>query len=247
MKFLPVEWYDTIPSTNTLLEEKIARKEPVPSGIIVSARQQTAGKGRYSRTWITGKNKNLAFSYLMQVTCEPKHHPSLAMACAVAVAKQLNKMGVNAITKWPNDVLVKNKKICGILSKQIPKPQQDGFYVIIGCGINVNMADEEANLIDKPATSILIETGITHEIDTLLPEFLHEIQQVNNQWEENHFQTIQQEWEQNHKPIGTLMTMSENGSSVNGYLSGFGKYGELLLRDAEGNQHTIVQGDVFYE
>lgn len=247
MKFLPVEWYDCIPSTNLLLENKVANKEPVPSGIIVAAREQTFGKGRYNRRWLTGKNKNLAFSYLLQVTCEPKHHPSLAMACAIGVTKQLMDMGINAVTKWPNDVLVGNKKVCGILSKQIPKPEKEGYYLIIGCGINVNMTEEEAKMIDRPATSLMIETGQQFDIEQLLGNFLQPVQTSINHWEQGHFQSIRNDWETLHKPIDTLMTMNENGTTVNGSLTGFGKYGELLLKDSEGNQHTIMQGDVFYE
>lgn len=247
MKFLPVEWYDSILSTNLLLEDKITNKEPVPSGIIVAAREQTAGKGRYNRSWLTGKNKNLAFSYLLQVTCEPKHHPSLAMACAVGVTKQLMDRKINAVTKWPNDVLVENKKICGILSKQIPKPDKEGYYLIIGCGINVNMTDEEAKMINRPVTSMMIETGKQYNIETLLSDYLQSVQSTCSQWEQDHFQSIRSDWETLHKPIGTLMTMNENGITVNGSLTGFGKYGELLLKDSAGKQHTIMQGDVFYE
>jgi len=247
MRFLPVEWHDSLPSTNTYLEKKIANKEPVPSGIIVAARQQTAGIGRYNRSWFSGSNQNLAFSFLLQLDMNPIELPSLTMACAVAVAQSLKSMNIDAVTKWPNDVLVKYKKICGILSKQIPKPDDEGYFVIVGCGININMNEDEAKSIDKPATSVFIETGKQYQLDALLTEFLNRIQSEVSQWEEQGFAGIRQEWEELHKPLGTYMMMNENEIKISGAFAGFGEHGELILMDADGMQHTIIQGDVSYE
>lgn len=247
MHFLPVEWHDLLPSTNMYLEIKIANNEPVPTGIIVAARQQTAGIGRYNRSWFSGKNQNLAFSFLMQVNVQPIELPSLTMACAIAIANVLRAMNMDAVTKWPNDVLVNNKKICGILSKQIPKPDDDGYFVIVGCGININMTSSDAKNIDKPATSVFIETGKQYQLESLLLDFLNAIQSKVSLWEENGFAGIQQEWEQLHKPLGTYMMLNENEIKISGALTGFGEHGELILFDADGQQHTIIQGDVNYE
>ncbi len=149
---LDLQWYERLPSTNIFLKERLALEPQLLSGTVVAVRQQTQGKGRRGRDWLSGANENLTFSILLRGEYEPHTLPAAAMAAAISVADLLGTIGVHADLKWPNDVLVSEKKICGILSEGVPGG------IIVGIGLNVNM--QTADHIDQPATSTLIESGV---------------------------------------------------------------------------------------
>jgi len=143
MKFY-LQWYARLPSTNTFLKERLAVESKLPSGTVVAAREQTQGRGRREREWLSSSGENLTFSLLLRGKYAPRHLPSASMAAAVAIAELLEAEGLQPSLKWPNDVLVGGKKICGILSEGI------SGGVIIGIGLNVNM--QNTDHINQPAT-----------------------------------------------------------------------------------------------
>ena len=174
MKF-HVEWFDRLASTNTAMRDRFFKGLEIRNGQIVAAREQTAGRGRQARTWIASPGQNLCFSLFTQTEVELVAVPSLTMAAALAVNDLLRSMGILSAPKWPNDVLANGKKICGILSERVER--KDAFTpsstapdtgIIVGIGLNVNMSHEEARAIDRPATSILIESGKAADIPRTL-------------------------------------------------------------------------------
>lgn len=233
---LRVQWYDRLPSTNTFLKERLELEPQLPSGTAVAARDQTAGKGRRGRDWLSSSNENLTFSFLLRGSCEPQKLPSAAMAAAVAVAELLQIEKINADLKWPNDVLVNGRKICGILS--------EGVFggIIVGIGLNVNM--QEAGHIDQPATSMLIESGERRNIDELLGKLLPILSARLEEWAEGGFSKVRKKWEANVPNIGKPVTVRDGDAVREGLLAGFGEFGELLLQDKTGAISPIWAGDV---
>lgn len=235
MKF-HLQWYERLPSTNTFLKERLAVERDLPSGTVAAAREQTQGRGRREREWISSSGENLTFSLLLRGKYNRRHLPSASMAAAAAVAELLEKEGLKPHLKWPNDVLVSGRKICGILSEGIP----DG--VIIGIGLNVNM--QSADHIDQPATSILMETGKRRDTDELLGKLLKHLNVRLGEWEQGGFPAVRAQWERRIPNLGKPVSVRDGGTTRCGILAGFGDAGELLLRDANGTVSTVWAGDV---
>lgn len=235
MKFYP-QWYARLPSTNTFLKERLAVEGQLPSGTVVAAREQTQGRGRLDREWFSSVGANLTFSILLRGKFSPRQLPSASMAAAVAVAELLEAEGLKPSLKWPNDVLVNGKKICGILSEGIPGG------VIIGIGLNVNM--QNAEHIDQPATSVLIATGRRSDVDELLGRLLKRLSVRLDEWTQGGFAKVRKSWEAKIPNIGNPVTVRNGAAVLIGILEGFGTDGELLLRDKTGVISPVWAGDL---
>lgn len=238
MEFLAPEWHDRLPSTNTSLLERLREGEELPSGFVLAAREQTAGRGRYQRQWVSGVGRDLTFSALVRSRVEPFRLVSLPLAVALGVAVVLEERGIAARTKWPNDLLVGGRKICGILA------EREGDGVVIGIGLNVNMGEEGAAVIDRPVTSMRIETGREHAIDELLGRILRELPDWVEIWEQDGFAGLRQAWETRCVGLGEEIAIGEGGKRASGVLEGFGDAGQLLLRQRDGTVCQVWSGDL---
>ena len=118
MRFQKPQWYDELPSTNTTLVEWLREGRDLPDGFVLAARFQTAGRGRYERQWLARPGRNLTFSALLRSDVSPLRFLSLPQAAALGVVAYLEENGLAAQTKWPNDVLVGGRKVCGILAER---------------------------------------------------------------------------------------------------------------------------------
>jgi BirA family biotin operon repressor/biotin-[acetyl-CoA-carboxylase] ligase len=236
-----IEWHDRLDSTNAVLKERMQQNATIAEGTVISAREQTRGRGRSNRTWTTVPNTNLCFSVFLKTDCPLIEIPSLTMAVALGISDFLNGQRIPAAPKWPNDVLVGNKKICGILSERVEYGDQCG--IIVGIGLNVNMSPEEAAAIDRPATSMQIETGEAADLEKTLANLLPHVDQWLGPWKDGGFAAIRDEWTQKAGPIGKPICVHDGNIRKSGTLAGFGRHGELLLQSEIGLE-TIWSGDV---
>lgn len=237
-----IHWRDSLPSTNTALREWWRDCPDLRGGTLLAARCQTAGRGRLDRTWFTTPGRDLAFSLLLRPDVPPGHLPSLPMAAALAVAHALDGFGLAAQVKWPNDVLVNGRKICGILSEVLslaPDP-----VVVLGIGLNVNMTETEATTIDRPATSLFIETGKNHTIEAVLDAVLDALPRFYTLWETQGFTGLRKDWLARVRGLGEAVSITTGDGIQHGVLEGFGAQGELLLRDAQGAIVPLIAGDL---
>ncbi|MBN1258104.1 MAG: biotin--[acetyl-CoA-carboxylase] ligase [Planctomycetes bacterium] len=245
MEFLTAQWLKTVPSTNTRLLEMVADNPDLSSGTVIAAESQTAGRGRFERKWQSTPGKDLTFSFFLRANAPVNYLPSLPMACALGVVEYLDSLGLAASTKWPNDVLVRGKKICGILSERIAAAE-DNLSVVVGVGLNINMNLEEANRIDKPATSIAIASGkaqplpVTEALDRLLPHLATWI----NRWKTGGFPSFREDWERQSIGLGQAVEVHSAGKVITGVAKGFGEAGELLLRELAGGLYPVWSGDL---
>jgi BirA family transcriptional regulator, biotin operon repressor / biotin---[acetyl-CoA-carboxylase] ligase len=244
MHFLSPQWYETLPSTNTHLTGLLAEVPGLPAGTVVATLHQTAGRGRYERVWTTSPGRDLAMSFLVRAPVEAAWVPSLPMAASLGVARALAGLGVDARLKWPNDVLANGRKICGILSEYVPGPDEPVPTAVVGVGVNVSMTEEEARRIDRPATSILIETGQEWDVAEVLDAILKALPEPIARWESGGFAAIRNDWMDLAAGIGERATVGEGRNRKTGTLAGFGQYGELLLVDDAGAEHAMILGDV---
>ena len=144
-----------IDSTNLWI--KRLAKEGAPEGTLALAEFQSAGRGRLGRSWEVPEGTSVMMSILLRPKFEPQYAPMLTLVMGMAVAKAVKKFGFDVSIKWPNDVVVSHKKICGILTEM---GVRDGKidYAVIGVGINVNIREFPEEMADK-ATSLYLESG----------------------------------------------------------------------------------------
>ena len=144
-----------IDSTNLWI--KRLAKEGAPEGTLALAEFQSAGRGRLSRSWEVPEGTSVMMSILLRPKFEPQYAPTLTLVMGMAVAKAVKSLGFDVSIKWPNDVVVSHKKICGILTEM---GVRDGKidYAVIGVGINVNIKEFPEEMVDK-ATSLYLESG----------------------------------------------------------------------------------------
>lgn len=233
MDFLTPQWIDRIPSTNTALLEQLAGGIPLPAGTVLATDEQTAGRGRGANQWQTEPGRDLACSFVLRAAVAAKDLCSLSMAVALGVADLLDRLGITAQTKWPNDVIVGNRKICGILPELSQSPLRQGApaIVVVGVGLNVGMSRDEATAIDRPATSIVIESGRPITARQLLPDLLKALAPPLDRWSAGGFAALRQDWENRCAGLGQVVTVIDDSIRRQGVLAGFGDGGQLLLTD----------------
>ena len=144
-----------IDSTNLWI--KRLAKEGASEGTLALAEFQSAGRGRLGRSWEVPEGTSVMMSILLRPKFEPQYAPTLTLVMGMAVAKAVKSLGFDVSIKWPNDVVVSHKKICGILTEM---GVRDGKidYAVIGVGINVNIKEFPEEMADK-ATSLYLESG----------------------------------------------------------------------------------------
>jgi BirA family biotin operon repressor/biotin-[acetyl-CoA-carboxylase] ligase len=156
--------FASLPSTN--LEAARLASEGVAEGLCVVAQEQTAGRGRLQRQWISPKGAGLYFSIILRPQFEKQIWPLLTLMAAVAVKDALlEECQLETDIKWPNDILANEKKLCGILAETVETPL--GRAVVLGIGINLTNHSFPAEL-GPFATSVEAVTGLSHETERLL-------------------------------------------------------------------------------
>ena len=151
--------FDSIDSTNTeaLRQARLGAGE----GLCIVARRQTAGRGRHGRMWSSPKDAGLYLSVILRPAMEARFLPLLTLGAAVAVSDTLSELGVEPDIKWPNDIFVNEKKICGILAESTDT--DDGLAVVVGIGINLTSKKFPNDI--RNATSLEDESGETSAAD----------------------------------------------------------------------------------
>ena len=160
-------------STNAVVAERALAGEP--SGLVVVAEAQTAGRGRLDRSWVSPPRAGLTLSVLVRPDLPPVRWPWLPLLTGLAVATALRDQAeLDAVLKWPNDVLVGGRKLCGVLA-EVPEPGA----AVLGIGLNVTTrAHELPSTAPTPAGSVATAGGSTTDRDTLLRAVLRSLTDV---------------------------------------------------------------------
>jgi BirA family biotin operon repressor/biotin-[acetyl-CoA-carboxylase] ligase len=164
---LPILYHhlDSVDSTNTWVKAHY-KSFDLKRLHLLFASMQTQGKGTQGKGWHSPKDVNIYATFFFSLA-----HQDLAKTLphllALSLAKILSSLGFNPTIKWPNDLLIEGKKVCGILCETTPL--QDSLLVILGFGLNVNMSEEECSKINQPVTSLYLESKKQHfSIQSLL-------------------------------------------------------------------------------
>jgi BirA family transcriptional regulator, biotin operon repressor / biotin---[acetyl-CoA-carboxylase] ligase len=233
--------FDRIGSTNTEAIEQA--KRGADEGLVVIAREQTSGRGRNGRTWISEKDAGLFFSIVLRPQVETKFLPLLTMMAAVGVFEMLKSHGLDPDIKWPNDVLVDEKKISGILAETAETPR--GRAIIIGIGINLrysNYLPEVAALI----TSVEKETGRQPDPEDVLRVMTRILSGLYDVFcSEEGPQKIRQAWSERSSYLeGADVTAITASGTISGTTRGIEENGALRIETKDGSIESIHAGDV---
>lgn len=144
--------YDSIESTNTKAKELASNG--LEEGVVIISEEQIGGRGRLGRSWTSPKGKGIWMSVILRPDISPTEAAKMTQIAAAAVCKSIRQMGIESYIKWPNDIIVNNKKVCGILT-EISAELNRVNYLVIGIGINANIDEEEFPMeIRDKATSL---------------------------------------------------------------------------------------------
>lgn len=161
--------FEIIGSTNAWAK-KHANQLNLKKFTCITASEQTNGRGRFSKKWISPPGQNIYATFFFSILKNSSYLVNLGQILAYSCAVVLKQQGLEAQLKWPNDILVNGKKIAGILCETVEL--KDGLGIVLGIGVNVNMDENLLQTIDQPATSIAAATGQNWEIKELLESIL---------------------------------------------------------------------------
>lgn len=232
--------FDSLPSTNQWALDHAARGR---HGDAVLALEQTAGRGRFQRSWFSRAERSLTLSVLVKSgTPESRSPTPLAMACALAVRALLRGSGLAAFLRWPNDVLVGEKKICGILAEQAAASGD----IALGIGLNVNLSrtDLRSLPLRAPATSMAIETGKTFDIRAVCRDLLCRLRDEFASAADPRAGGWRLRWRQADALRGRMIAVRAAGRAIRGRYAGLDDQGRLRVVDDAGTERRFWSGDV---
>jgi BirA family biotin operon repressor/biotin-[acetyl-CoA-carboxylase] ligase len=222
----PVLVFDSIDSTNAEALRAIERNQIAP--FLVLAERQTAGRGRRGRKWASPFAENVYFSLVLRIEGGMRQLEGLSLVVGLAVMQTLRELGISgAGLKWPNDVLVGQKKIAGILLELVGDPA-DVCHVVLGVGINVNM--QITDEVDQQWTSMRLESGKAFDRNHLVATLGIMLQKYLARHQSEGFSTIQAEWEQNHLWQGRAVSLIAGVNQIDGEVLGIDSQGALRLK-----------------
>lgn len=228
---------------STNLDIKRAAENGAAHGLVAVAEQQTAGKGRRGRSWVSPPGENLYFSMLLRPRFAPDEVSMLTPVMAIAVAQAARSIGLDAKIKWPNDVVIGGKKVCGILTELFFQ-EENRFYVIIGTGINVNQPGFPEEIQDK-ATSFFQEKKELIDREELLAAVLHFFAEYYEKLEAcRDLSGLRGIYESLLVNLNAQVEVLDPVGSWKGVAEGIDDKGELLVRHEDGRLEAVFAGEV---
>jgi BirA family biotin operon repressor/biotin-[acetyl-CoA-carboxylase] ligase len=240
----PIHYWATIGST--MEEARRLAEGGAPEGTVVIADEQTAGRGRLRRSWWAPPGGSVLLSLLLR-PASPSQAQRLTMACSLAVCDAIAEVaGLQADdlrigVKWPNDVLIDGRKVCGILT-EMDLLGERVQYAIVGIGVNVNVSFQDAPPLMIPATSLAIAAGRPVSRLDFLVALLTGIERRYLALREG--QAFHQEWAARMVTLGRPVQVTGAAERWKGLAVGVDEDGALLVRKEEGGVQRVLAGDV---
>lgn len=235
-----IECLDSVDSTNTHLRQLAA--EGAGDGTVVLAEEQTGGRGRLGRTWVSPRGRNVYLSALLRGGVPVDRIPQISLCAGLAACETVEEWCA-ATLKWPNDVLAGGRKVVGILCEA--QVLDAAPAVIVGVGINVNMRVEEfpAELRDK-AGSLAHACGGEIDRCRVAGRLLSHLERRYDELRQVGFAAIAAEWTRRCGFLNRSIRVEEPGDIVEGEVLGLAADGALRLRRRDGSEYRVLAGDV---
>ncbi|MCP4750292.1 MAG: biotin--[acetyl-CoA-carboxylase] ligase [Proteobacteria bacterium] len=237
--------FHTIDSTNTWLLSQPGYLEM--DGLVVRSKYQTAGRGRQTKQWEGGNKNHLFCSVVIHPQFSNEYIPAISILIGLAVYRGLTSLGVTDLSvKWPNDLLIDGKKVCGILCemKLLPSEKQ---IIVAGIGINLEGTIEQfpEELRDR-VTTLEQATGRIIEPERMLDILLDQLDEVLNHAHMNRFPYLFDEWEKVSSSIGKEIEYVERDERKKGTITGLSSTGYLKIKTPSNREKQIVSGEIFF-
>ena len=235
-------YYKELDSTN--LEAKRLAKQGADHGTVVVAERQSAGRGRLGRAWNSPAGSNIYMTLLLRPRLQPELAPMLTLVMACSVADALRQVtGLEAQIKWPHDIVLGGKKVCGILTEMEAEPQQI-HHVVIGVGINVN-TEQFSEEIQETATSLYLASGKTFSREAILAEVLtHFEKEYAIFMRDRNLSGLREHYNALLVNRGREVLILDEKETYQAVAFGINEWGELLVRKEDGSEEAVFAGEV---
>lgn len=233
--------FDSIGSTNN--EARQMAMNGCKEGLVVIAEEQTSGRGRLGRAWTFPRSMSIAFSMVLKPCIKPDQAPGITLVMGTAVCRALrNTTGLDAGIKWPNDIIIGGKKVCGILTEMSAEIDAVN-HIIVGVGINVNTREfpDELKCI---ATSLYLEKGENVSRKDVLASVLYEFEILYENFKINGIKSIIQEFKSYSVTIGKQVRVVSISESFEGEAVDITEEGALIVKLKDGSKRQVISGDV---
>lgn len=233
--------FETLDSTNE--EAKRLAKAGGGHGAVIWAKKQTSGKGRLGRSWVSAEG-NLFVSILLQPEKPLTEASQLSFVTAVAVMEAIADVlpeGKAICSKWPNDIVVDEKKLGGILLESLQVPD-GGKWVVVGVGVNIDSCPPRTEF---PATCLIKEGVELISAKIILSRFIHHFIEHYNEWNAKGFEPARKRWLQSAWGMGQPITARLPDEEMTGVAEGIDKQGALIMKMKDGKKRHILAADVF--
>lgn len=238
-----VVYFDSIDSTNN--EAKKLANLGEEEGTVVISEEQKMGRGRLGRHWISPKYKGIWMSLILRPDINPIHVSKVTQVAAASVCKALLEMDIEALIKWPNDIVLNGKKVCGILTEMSGELNRVN-YVIVGLGINVNIELEEFEEdVKKIATSLKVEKKQHIERKKLVARILNNFEELYEEFISN--ESIDKSIKicrEYSALIGKEVKVIERGNETVCKAVGLSIDGKLIVEHKDGRIEEIISGEI---
>lgn len=234
--------FNEVMSTNTIA--KFLSMNGVGNGAVVISEKQTKARGRSGKNWESPLG-GVWLSIILNPNVNHSKIPLITLATGVAVENTLKRIGVkNAEIKWPNDILIHGKKVCGILTEAITSFNTIES-VIIGVGIDANISIENfPEELRENMTTLNDEIGEKVDENLLIKLFLEEFEKISEQFINEEYETILKEWIKNSYTIGKIVEVHEPFSKpYDGYVLGISRDGSLVVEKIDGTLEKVISGE----
>ena len=233
--------FEKLNSTNTYAKQNI---ETLADRTIISANIQTNGYGRFERTWVDLGRENIYMTFVLKPSDKIETvHANLTQYLSVCLCKQLEIIGLSPQIKWPNDVLLNGKKVCGILAETVIKGDKLKG-IALGIGINLNATPESLNEIDRPATSLNLELGRIIDKQEFMGNLIESFFENYDHFLENGFKSIKYDYKKRASFLNQDLKVSVFNIIKEGFCQGLDDDGTLILIDKNGKEEIINMGEI---
>lgn len=237
-----IRYYKQLDSTNTKVSQLAL--EGAEHGTVVVAECQTAGKGRRGRAWESPSEDNIYMSILLRPEFEASRAPMVTLVMAYSVAKVLRENGFADVQiKWPNDLVLSGKKVCGILTEM----QLQGMTIdsiVVGVGVNVNTKSFSEELVDK-ATSLFLECGKLLNKEQLIVDIVETFMEMYERFAEaGDLEFLQDAYNAILVNRNMEVRVLEPENEYTAYAHGINRTGELVVQLEDGTEKNVYAGEV---
>jgi len=235
--------FDTIDSTNT--KAKALASKGAEDGTIVISEEQISGRGRLDRNWCSPKFKGIWMSVILRPNIDPINASTITLIGAAAVNKALKDFNIKTQIKWPNDIILNNKKLCGILTEMSSELNQIN-YIVIGIGVNVNISHEEfPKNINEIATSLKIEGGHNFSRQKLTAAILNHFEKLYEEFIlDNNLSSTIDICRKNSYLIGKEIKLYNRGQLIAAKAVDISDEGLLVIEHKDGKIEKVISGEV---